>query len=79
MGLRWITAQRMRQTQTLVHCCEEEFRNLQRELNELIEASRQVAQAQRQCALKRARLLEDISLARAELEELRRPAGRLAA
>ena len=80
LGLRYLTAWRMRQLQAVVRSHDEELRTLRDELDVLLEERRQTERQERHFALRQSRLHAQVEGARAELQRLRQPAaGRLAA
>ena len=73
--LRLFTVNSMRIQNQRMRQADSEFRKITDELDEILEQTRSVERQQRQYALRRSRLLSEISEMNGELVRLRRPAG----
>jgi hypothetical protein len=73
--LRYLTARRMRTMRELTFDRDEEFQRMKKELDTLMDDSRQVTRRQRHYELRKTRLQEDVAVARRDLTRLRTPAS----
>lgn len=73
--MRIVTADAMRKRTQYMQQIDGEFRAISDEMNDVQTQLQEAERQQRQYAIRRSRLLNEIDAARGELERLRRPAG----